>query len=148
MQLKNHLIGGQVKHVMTDNPICCSLNTPLTVVARSMNDFNCGEIPVLDSNHEPIGVITDRDITCRSVAEGKNPLKMTAADCMTRECITVGLDASIDECCAIMKEHKIRRLPVVDEFGCCCGIVSQADIALYAPKETTGEVLQEVSKAA
>lgn len=137
---------GNVRDIMTENPSCCSPETSLQDVAKNMCDNNCGEIPVLDDENRPIGVITDRDIACRAVAQGKNPLELTAEDCMSSPCVTVNLDSSLDQCCALMEEHQIRRIPVVDEDGCCCGIVSQADIALKAPKEKTAEVLQEVSK--
>lgn len=139
---------GKVKDIMTKDPVCCSPETSLEKVAKSMCDSDCGEIPVLDDEEKPIGVITDRDITCRTVAEAKNPLDLKAEDCMTRECITIDEEASLEECCELMEKHQIRRVPVVDDEGRCCGIVAQADIALNAPREKIAEVLQEVSKAA
>lgn len=112
-----------------------------------MVDCNCGEIPVVDSldSMKPIGAITDRDITCRAVAEGKNPLQMTAADCMSTPCITVPVDAPLDECCRLMEDHMIRRLPVVDRLGRCCGIISQADLANRVD-QVAAEVLRQVSQ--
>ena len=66
----------QTKEIMTSDPACCGPETPLPEVARLMVERDCGEIPVLDENRRPVGVITDRDITCRTVAEGKNPLEL------------------------------------------------------------------------
>jgi CBS domain-containing protein len=113
-----------------------------------MVENDCGEIPVVESmaNMLPIGVITDRDITCRTVAVGLNPLVMTVSDCMTTPCITVMPDTSLDDCCHIMEENLIRRVVVVDSSGACCGIVALADIARHAAKRETAEVVKEVSE--
>jgi CBS domain-containing protein len=137
----------QAKDLMTRNPACCTPETSLQEVARMMVDCNCGEIPVVD-NHEsmrPIGAITDRDITCRSIAKGLNPLNMTAGDCMTSPCVTITLEASLEDCCRLMEENMIRRIPVVDGSGRCCGIVSQADIA-QKMDHIAAEVLRQVSQ--
>lgn len=120
---------------------------PLRDVARLMVDFDCGEIPVVDRQAKrPIGVVTDRDITCRAVANGRNPLDLSAKDCMTSPVVTVTPDTSVEECCRTMEEHQIRRVPVIDEAGSCCGIVSQADLALRTDAEHTAEVVKEVSR--
>jgi predicted transcriptional regulator len=111
-------------------------------------DHDCGEIPVVENKETklPIGVITDRDIVCRTVARGLNPLDLTVADCMSRPCVTVTPDMSVEECSRIMEENKVRRVPVVDADGSCCGIVALADIALRARKGVTAEVVKEVSE--
>jgi CBS domain-containing protein len=138
----------QVREVMTPDPACCTADTKLTAVARMMIDHDCGEIPVLDnqSSKVPIGVVTDRDIVCRTVANGLNPLELTAADCMTKPIVTVTPDMSVDECCRIMEDRRIRRIPVVDDRGSCCGIVALADIALQTGKRVAGEIIKEVSE--
>jgi CBS domain-containing protein len=122
------------------------LDTNLQEVARLMVEHDCGESPVVQSkqNMKLVGVITDRDITCRTVADGKNPLEMTAGDCMSSPCITVTPEMSVEECCQVMEENQVRRVPVVDESGACCGIVAQADIAQHASKRETGRVVREV----
>jgi CBS domain-containing protein len=138
----------RVKHIMTKNPACCTLDTNLQEVARLMVEHDCGESPVVQSkqNMKLVGVITDRDITCRTVAEGKNPLEMTAGDCMSSPCITVTPEMSVEDCCQVMEANQVRRVPVVDESGACCGIVAQADIAQHASKRETGRVVREVSQ--
>ena len=138
----------QVKDIMTPDPACCTPDTSLERVAGMMVDHDCGEIPVVDNmaGMRPVGVITDRDITCRTVAKGLNPLTMTVAECMTTPCITVTPDMSLDECCKVMEENQIRRVPAVDEGGACCGIVALADIARYAAKREAGELVKEVSE--
>jgi CBS domain-containing protein len=136
----------RVKDIMSTTVACCSPETPLPEVARMMVDNDCGEIPVVNASGAPIGVVTDRDITCRTIAEGKNPLVMAAGDCMTTPCVTVTPETSLEECCQTLEKNKIRRVPVVDEAGACCGMVSQADIALNAPKGETVAVVRKVSE--
>lgn len=138
----------QVKEIMTANPACCTPDTSLQEVAKMMVDRDCGEIPVVESkdNLKPVGVVTDRDITCRTVAEGKNPLELTAGDCMSTSCVTVSQEASVEDCCKLMEESQIRRMPVVDESGCCCGMVAQADIATSAKSSDIAKVVKEVSE--
>jgi len=136
----------QVKDIMTDNPACCTPDTSLRDVARMMVDCDCGEIPVVDTAQRPIGVVTDRDITCRAVAQGKNPLEMKASDVMSHPVVTVRPDTDIDDACDAMETHQVRRVPVVDDDGRICGIVAQADVARNAPDEETAEMVKDVSQ--
>jgi CBS domain-containing protein len=138
----------QVKEVMTADPACCISETTLQEVAKMMIEYDCGEIPVVDSEETrvPIGVITDRDIVCRTVGRGLNPLDLTVADCMSKPCVTVTPEISVEECSKVLEENKIRRVPVVDADGSCCGIVALADIALLANRNLASEVVKEVSE--
>jgi CBS domain-containing protein len=138
----------KVKDVMTTDPACCIAETGLQEVAQMMIDHDCGEIPVVEGKETrvPIGVITDRDIVCRTIAKGLNPLDLTVADCMTTPCVTVTPEMSIGECAWLMEDKKIRRVPVVDSDGSCCGIVALADIALRGKSGVTAEVVKEVSE--
>ena len=126
----------QVQEIMTKNPTCCTPDTKLIDVARMMCDCDCGEIPVVERNM-PIGVITDRDIVCRTLAQGLNPMQMTARDCMTQPAVAVALEATLEDCCATLEQHQIRRVPIVDARGEIRGIVSQADIARSGPAKMT-----------
>ncbi len=139
----------KVNEIMTADPACCTPETSLQDAAKMMADQNCGCLPVVENedNMKPVGTITDRDICCRSVAEGRNPLEMKAGDCMSTPVVTVDKNATIDECCSIMEEKQVRRLPVVDENGSCCGMIAQADIALSSPQSQSGDLVKEVSKA-
>jgi CBS domain-containing protein len=134
------------RDVMTPDPVCCSPGTTLDQVAQLMAENNCGEIPIVDTADRPVGVITDRDIVCRVVAAGKNPMAHTVESSMTSSVVTVRTDASIYEVIAVMEDHQIRRVPVVDDSGCCMGIISQADIAAIEPPKITGELLWELSR--
>jgi CBS domain-containing protein len=138
----------KVKEIMSKDPACCTRETSLQDVAILMVEHDCGEIPVVDNmqSKRPVGVVTDRDITCRTVALGKNPLELRARDCMSSPAVTVTPETAVDDCCKLMEENQLRRVPVVDESGCCCGIVSQADIASNASKGDAGEMVKEVSR--
>jgi CBS domain-containing protein len=138
----------KVNDVMTADPACCISETPLQEVAQMMLDHDCGEIPVVDSKEtkRPIGVITDRDIVCRTIGKGLNPLDLTAADCMTSPCVAVTPETPVGTCAWIMEDNKIRRVVVVDAEGCCCGIVALADIARLGKAGVTTEIVKEVSE--
>jgi CBS domain-containing protein len=138
----------KVKEIMSKDPACCTRESSLQDVAILMSEHDCGEIPVVDNmqSKRPVGVVTDRDITIRTVALGKNPLELRARDCMSSPAVTVTPETTVDDCCALMEDNQLRRVPVVDESGCCCGIVSQADIARNASKKDAGELVKDVSR--
>jgi CBS domain-containing protein len=139
----------KVREIMTVDPACCTPETSLREAAKMMVDNDCGCLPVVEDEKsmKPVGTITDRDICCRTVAEGKNPLEMKAGDCMSSPVVTISEDADVGDCCRVMEEKQVRRVPVVDERGSCCGIVAQADIAHHASDRRTGDVVREVSQA-
>ncbi len=141
-----------VRDIMTSNPACCTPDTGLHEVAKLMVEYDCGEIPVVESMDpenmdilRPVGIITDRDISCRAVAQGKNALEMKVAECMTTPCVTLPESSGLGHCCTVLEQYQIRRAPVVDRDGRLCGIVSQADIANCARYERLAEVLRAVS---
>jgi CBS domain-containing protein len=134
------------RDVMTPDPACCTPNTTLDEVAKMMARNDCGEIPVIDTGDQIVGVVTDRDIVCRVVAEGKNPVAYTAETCMSGPVVTVRTDAPLDEVVATMEKHQIRRVPVVDERESCVGIISQADVSWAGTPNEVGELVREVSR--
>jgi CBS domain-containing protein len=136
-----------IRSVMTPNPTCCSPDTSLQDVARMMMKHDCGQIPVVDQNRQPLGVITDRDIAVRAVAQGMDPSSATVGDYMSSPATTVSAQGSLDECAGLMEQHKIRRVVVVDEQGGVAGIVAQADIALAGRDAKTAEVVKQVSRS-
>jgi CBS domain-containing protein len=135
------------RDLMTSNPACGTMDTPLQEIARLMVDCDCGEIPIVERHgmKRPVGVVTDRDIVCRAIAEGGNPLTMNAGDVMTSPAITAKQDDDVDTIKGLMETHQIRRIPVVDPNGEICGIVSLADIARRDSKKDVGEVVRQVS---
>lgn len=135
-----------IRSIMTADPSCCSADTTLREVAQMMKERDCGQIPVVDANRKPVGVITDRDIVVRGLAEGDLSSSATAGKYMTSPATTITTQCSLDECADVMEQNQIRRVVVVDEQGCVSGIVAQADIALACRDGRIGEVVKQVSR--
>lgn len=133
------------RDLMTPDPACGTAGMRLDQIARMMVDHDCGEIPILDGGDQPIGVVTDRDIVCRIVAEGKNPSAHSAEEIMTTPAISVRPDSTLDAVLAAMEQHQIRRILVTDDTG-CCGIISQADIAQCVHEKDVAELVRSVSE--
>lgn len=138
----------QVREIMTPNPFCCTADTSLEEVAKAMVEHDCGEIPVVRNSKDRMlmGVVTDRDIVCRLVAQGINPVDEPAESCMSTPVIAVRETTPVEECARVMEERQIRRVPVVNGGGMCCGIVSQADIATNASRKITADLVKDVSQ--
>lgn len=136
----------QVREIMSEGPACCASATSLKDAAKLMADNDCGEIPVVDEQRRPIGVLTDRDIACRGVAQGKGP-DTPAHAVMSKPVVTVTPETTLEDCCETLAQNQIRRVPVVDQSGACCGMVSQADIAQRAPEHETAQFVRTVSQA-
>jgi CBS domain-containing protein len=134
------------RDIMTPDPAVCSPNMTLDEVAQLMLHNDCGEIPVVDTADQLIGVITDRDIVCRVVAEGKNPSAHTVEQCMSHPVMTVRTDTPLDEVVSTMEMHQIRRVLVTDERGCCAGIIAQADVARSGSEQEVSQLVREVSR--
>ena len=137
----------KVNEIMTRNPAVCTPDTSLQEVARTMVGKDCGAVPVVGTQGgtDLAGIITDRDMVVRGIAEGKNPLALNAGGCMTTPAITIREDASLDDCTDLMEAKKIRRVPVVDASGRLVGIVAQADVARHASRKDAGELVRDVS---
>jgi len=137
-----------VKELMSENVACCTPETSLRDVASLMVDHDCGAIPVVESatSRKLVGLLTDRDIICRTLAQGKDPLHLAAGDCMSMPVVTVDPDSTVEECTRKMEQSQVRRLVVVDRSGDCIGIVAQADLARHAGACRTGDVVKQVSR--
>ena len=134
------------RDIMTTEPSCCTATATLDQVAKLMVQNDCGEIPVVDVAERLIGVITDRDIVCRVVADGKNPMAHTAEQYMSQPVVAVTTETPLPEIVRMMESHQIRRVPVVDAEGCCVGIISQADLAWTGREHDVAELVREVSR--
>lgn len=130
----------KIREVMTPNPISSTPDATVESVARLMADTNCGEIPICKEGRV-VGILTDRDITCRSVAFGRDPSKTKASDIMTLLPITVFADDPLQSAMEVLEQEAIRRVPVVDANGLMIGIVSQVDVATHASRRKAGQLL-------
>ena len=138
----------QLHELMTPDPATCTPDTPIEDVARMMRTHDCGEIPVVEHRDTGglVGVVTDRDIVVRLLAEGRDARDATAADCMTSPARSLSTDARVSDAVEMMQAHQVRRIPVVDESGRVCGIVAQADLARTTTAELTGDLVRDVSE--
>ena len=135
-----------IRSVMTPDPTTCSPDATLRQVAQMMKQNDCGQIPVVGQDRKPVGVITDRDIAVRAVAEGADSTSASVSDYMTSPVATVKDDCSVKEVADMMERQQIRRVVVVDGQGCVSGIVAQADIALAGRDNQTAEIVKQVSE--
>jgi CBS domain-containing protein len=134
----------KVREVMTSAVETAAKTQPLREAARMMRSGDYGSMPVVDDGRL-VGMLTDRDIVVRAVAEGLDPNVALAGDFATPDPVAVQPEQPLDEALALMVRHRVRRLPVV-EGGMLVGVLSQADVALEAKEKKTGEVVQEISK--
>jgi CBS domain-containing protein len=146
----------RARDLMTENPEVVTPDATLAEAARLMRDLDVGIVPVVTDLDTSIlqGVITDRDITIRAAAEGKDMNSSRVADFMTREVETVSEGASVREVFSVMKREQVRRVPVTDTSGRLVGIIAQADLAVdYAGLDTereaeVEEVIERISEPA
>lgn len=134
-----------IKDVMTRHPACCAPSDTVESVAKKMLEYECGEIPVCDGANL-VGVITDRDITCRAVAAGKSPKELPASEIMTHHPFIIHEEQSLEAALAVMDEKLVRRLPVVNENLEIVGIVSQADLVARVPTRKVARLVKSVSE--
>lgn len=132
-----------VREVMTSK--LCSIDTDKTVAyaAKMMRDEDVGIAPIVEGDRL-VGVLTDRDIAVRVVAEGRDPKQVKVTEAASRDLVTLDPQQDLDEALRLMARHQVRRLPVV-ENGKLVGIVAQADIALGESEKKTGELLEAIS---
>jgi CBS domain-containing protein len=122
----------RIAEIMTEEPEVVTADSTLADAARKMRDLNVGIIPVVESedSRRLKGVITDRDIAIRAVAEGKDAKSTKVADCMTTELETCNKNDSVGDVLRVMQREQVRRVPIIDREGRLVGIVAQADVAV------------------
>jgi CBS domain-containing protein len=133
-----------VRDAMTEDPRSIGASASVVEAARLMREEHIGSLPVTD-DEQLVGMITDRDITTRVVAEASDPKTTSVGDVCSRDVITVEADKDHEEALEVMGRHQVRRLPIV-ENGKLVGIVAQADIALGENKKKTGELVEAISE--
>ena len=134
----------KVREVMTSAVETAAKSQPLREAAGMMKFGDYGSMPVVHDGRL-VGMLTDRDIVVRAVAEGLDPNVALAGDFATPDPVAVEPEQALDEALALMARHRVRRLPVVED-GMLVGVLSQADVALEAKEKKTGEVVQEISQ--
>ena len=135
---------GQIRDVMTANPTTCEPTATAVDAAKVMAREDVGSVPIVEGGRL-VGLVTDRDIIVRAIAEGRDVNATTVKDVASRDLVTVTPDEDLDRALQLMAQHQVRRIPVVDGDR-VVGIVAQADVARAADEEKTGEVVQQISE--
>ena len=133
------------RDIMTDNPTSIRATDTVADAARRMAELDVGALPICGTDQRLEGMITDRDIAIRVIAEGRDPVTTTVGELAQGEAVTIGADDPIDEALQTMTDHQVRRLPVIDGTE-LVGIVSQADVARNLPEEKVGELVEAISQ--
>jgi CBS domain-containing protein len=137
-------MGTSIKEVMTRDVRACAPNATVADAAKVMAQEDVGPVPIVEDGRL-VGIVTDRDIVVRVVAEGRDPKATTVREIASTELVTVSPDDDLDEALHLLAERQVRRLPVVDGDR-LVGIVAQADIARLGKDKKTGEVVEEISR--
>ena len=136
--------------VMTKNPVCCLPNDMVAKAAELMKNENIGSIPVIENEQTKklVGIVTDRDLALKIVAEGLDAKSTKVEAVMTRKVVTCRADDDLQKALDAMSEHQLRRIPVVDNDNKILGIIAQADVATRVDQpEKTAEMVKEISQA-
>jgi CBS domain-containing protein len=138
----------RIEDVMTKQPICCKPTDTVQSVAAMMRHGDVGAIPVVSDlvAKRLEGIITDRDVCVSAIAEGKDPRTTTIAGHYTKDVITCSPDDTLAVCEQKMKEHRIRRIPVIDKNNSCIGMIVLADIVRVDKPEAVQALIAEISK--
>jgi CBS domain-containing protein len=133
------------REIMSTGTECVGENETLVVAAQKMRDLDVGSLPICGEDNKLKGMLTDRDIVVKCIADGGDPATVTAGTLAEGKPVTIGADDDIREALETMKEHRVRRLPVIDGHD-LVGMISQADIARSLTPVETGETVEEISQ--
>jgi len=134
------------RDIMTGDATCVGAGETLVEAARKMSELDVGALPICGDDDRLKGMITDRDIVVKCIAQGGDPQSVKVGDLAEGKPVTIGADDSLEEALRTMTQHHVRRLPVIDGHT-LVGIVSQADIAKNLPEERVGEFVEAISAA-
>ena len=138
----------KVREIMSRDPVCCVPEDTVQSVASKMCENNIGSLPVVSDRDSKklLGIVTDRDLCCTIIAQGLDATTTKVRPFMHDKPVTCRPDHDVENCEKAMQEHQIRRIPVVDDRGCCIGMVAQADIALAVGAKDVHKTVAEISR--
>jgi CBS domain-containing protein len=138
------------EEVMTKNPVCCLPSENVANVAAMMKRENIGPIPVIENEQtrKLVGIVTDRDLAMKIVAEGRDARSTKVESVMTHKVVTCRAEDDLQKALDTMSEHQLRRIPIVDNNNKILGIISQADVATRVNQpDKTAEMVKEISQS-
>ena len=133
------------RDIMTGGAECVGENETLVDAARKMRELDVGSLPICGEDNRLKGMLTDRDIVVKCVAQGGDPTSTRAGDYAEGKPVTVGADDPVEEILRTMTQYKVRRLPVIDGHD-LVGMVSQGDVAKNLPEERVGDLVEAISQ--
>jgi CBS domain-containing protein len=134
------------RDLMTVGAECIGENDSVVEAARKMRDLDVGALPICGEDNRLKGMLTDRDIVVKCIAEGGDPASTTAGQFGQGKPVTIGADDSVEEALRTMSEHQVRRLPVIDGHD-LVGMLAQADVARHLNESQVGDVVQDISQS-
>jgi CBS domain-containing protein len=134
------------RDIMSTDVTCIGESETLLDAARKLRDDDIGALPICGEDGRLKGMLTDRDIVVKALAEGRDPATTTAGELAQGDAqtVTIGADDSIEEALRTMEEHKVRRLPVIDGHD-MVGVIAQADVARHVREDRVGRTVEEIS---
>jgi CBS domain-containing protein len=139
-------MGKTARDVMTGGAECVGENETILDAAKKMAELDVGALPICGEDNRLKGMLTDRDIAVKVLAQDRDPGSTNAGELGEGKPVTIGADDSVKEALRTMKEHKVRRLPVIDGHD-LVGIVSQGDLATEIDEEEVGDLVEAISSA-
>ena len=136
-----------VREAMHEGCECIGESQTLLEAAKRMEELDIGVMPICGDDGRVKGMLTDRDIVVKALAHGSDPAMTRAGDLAQGTVVWIRAAASIEEALSMMREHAVKRLPVMDENKRLCGIVTEADVATHAPEQRTGELVEAIASA-
>lgn len=133
------------RDLMTPEPACVKEGQTLAEAARMLRDLDVGALPICGDDDRLKGMLTDRDIVVKCIADGGDPKTVTAGELAEGKPVTIGADDDLREGLRLMQEHQIRRLPVIDGHR-LVGIIAQADVAMALSTEQVAVTVEEISQ--
>ena len=137
-------MGKTARDIMTQDAECVQESQSILDAAKELADRDVGAMPICGDDDRLKGMLTDRDIVVKVLAQGKDPSSTKVSEIAEGKPVTIGADDSIEDALRTMSEHKVRRLPVIDGHD-LVGIISQADIARNLDDEKTGDLVEAIS---
>jgi CBS domain-containing protein len=134
----------KARDIMTGGAECVGENENLVDAARKMRELDVGSLPICGEDNRLKGMLTDRDIVVKCLAQGGDPASTRAGELAEGKPVTIGADDPVEEILDVMRQHKVRRLPVIDGHD-LIGIVSQGDVARNLPEEKVGDLVEAIS---
>lgn len=133
-----------VRDIMTPSAQCVRESDTVREAARLLAGLGVGALPICGEDNRLKGMLTDRDIVVKVLAEGKDPMALHAGELAQGEAVTIGADDDVEEAMRTMSEHRVRRLPVIDGHD-LVGVLAQADVARALPNPDAGSLVEALS---